>query len=351
MTDAERFTDKGMSDTGASSDLSGGGASSQGGGGMQESKEAVKETAQQTAQTAKDAAQQIATQTQEQVTEVVSQTAEQVTQTVGQVREQASSAFVDQRDRVVETISGVADALRETSRNLSQRSDQPGLGAVSTFVDEAAERLTQSADFLREKDVGGLVTEAQQLARRQPAVFLGAMFAVGIAGARLLKSAVGDDSSQSGQSQGGSMSGTTGGTVGNSTSQSGLGSGYGSGMSGGLSSSGGGQSDYLLSSAGVSGAEGGTTGGSFGMGSTEPNPMGASSAGQNSEFGTSGFGVSDLPGAPDATGSGGWQESEQGFSGSSFGSGVGSTDFGNAGAGLDETLAGDRPFGGEGNRS
>jgi gas vesicle protein len=252
MTDAERFRDTSLGNTGVSSDQPGGSGSSQGAGGVQESKEAVKETAQQTAQTAKDAAQQIATETQEQVQEVVSQTTEQVAQTVGQVREQATSAFVDQRDRVVETISGLAEALRETSRNLSDRSDQPGVGAVSPFIEEAAERLTQSADFLKQKDIGGLVSEAQQLARRQPAVFLGAMFAVGIAGARLLKGATGDDSGQS-------QSGSSGGSVGNSTSQSGMGSGYGSGMASGSSMGGSSmgsssvgqsgstdQSDYLL---------------------------------------------------------------------------------------------------------
>jgi len=353
MSDAERFRDTSMSDTGVSSDLGGGSSSSQGAGGVQESKEAVKETAQQTVQTAKEAAQQIATDTQEQVQEVVSQTTEQVTQTVSQVREQATTAFVEQRDRVVETINGLAEALRETGRNLSQRSDQPGVGAVSPFIDEAAERLSQSADFLREKDISGLVSEAQQLARRQPGVFLGAMFAVGIAGARLLKGAVGDDS---GQSQSGSQGSTTGGSVGNSTSESGLGSGYG--MTDDLSSGGSsGQSDYLLESAGISGGASMSGGGiaSTGMDSFEADPLG-SIGGQTSELGYSGLGgddlTEDMSGTFGSTGAGDLQGGDQGLSGASgFGSGVGTSQFGDAGVGLDETLAGDQPFGGEGNRS
>ena len=41
-----------------------------------------------------------------------------------------------------------------------------------------------------------LLSDAQQLARRRPALFVGAAFAIGVLGARFLKSSAADDNSR-----------------------------------------------------------------------------------------------------------------------------------------------------------
>ena len=41
---------------------------------------------------------------------------------------------------------------------------------------------------IRNRDVGELVNEVQRFARRQPALFVGSAFAIGVIGARFLKS-------------------------------------------------------------------------------------------------------------------------------------------------------------------
>jgi hypothetical protein len=152
----------------------------------------LKETAQETLDTAKQAVQQVTEQTQQQVGDVVTQTVDQASHAVSDIKEEATSAYIAQRDRVVESLTALASALKTTSQNLTKDavgSTQNGNAAMALgpFVEEAADRISQSADFLRDKDMSGLMREAQTLAKKQPLLFLGAMFGVGIAGARMFK--------------------------------------------------------------------------------------------------------------------------------------------------------------------
>ena len=168
----------------------------------QESKEAVVQTAQETMSTAKEAAQDISQQIQQQAGDVIEQAADQIGDTAVQIKQQATSAFVDQRDKAVSGLSGLAEALRQTAKSLSDSAGGESQipAGIAPMVDEAAERLSQSADFLREKDITGLLSEAQQLAKKQPALFMGGMFAIGLVGARLLKGAMDEGEGQSGSS-------------------------------------------------------------------------------------------------------------------------------------------------------
>jgi len=173
-----------------------------------QAKQAVTQTAQDTVETAKSAGAEIASTVQEQVSDVVGQAVSQTADTVAQVKEQASSVFVDQRDRAIAGLSGLADALRETGRTLSQQADgnedgdrSPAM-AIAPLIDEIADRLANSSDFLKDKDVRQLIDDAENLARKQPMLFVGALFGVGVIGARLLKGTLGsagDDAPQTGQ--------------------------------------------------------------------------------------------------------------------------------------------------------
>jgi len=162
-----------------------------------QTKQAVTQTAQETVETAKTAGKEIADTVQEQVAQVVDQAVTQTADTVAQVKEQASSVFVDQRDRAIAGLSGLADALRETGRTLSEQTNSDGEGdqspamAIAPLIEEIADRLASSSDFLKDKDVRQLIDDAENLARRQPMLFVGALFAVGVVGARLLKGTIG----------------------------------------------------------------------------------------------------------------------------------------------------------------
>lgn len=192
-------------------------------GGMTEvagqAKQALTQTAQDTMETAKSAGKEIADTAQQQIAETVEQAVSQTTDTIAQVKEQASSVFVDQRDRAASGLSGLADALRETGKTLAQQADKADDGAgaqvaaIGPFIEDLADRLASSSDYLKDKDVTQLIKDAEELARKQPLLFVGALFGVGVVGARLLKGTLGsgDNGSQSsGQSSGSTTDWSTG---------------------------------------------------------------------------------------------------------------------------------------------
>jgi len=100
------------------------------------------------------------------------------------VRQGATSQLSTQKNRATDGIGTVAQAVRQTSQQLrTQQHD-----TIANYIDQAANQLEQFSTRLRDKDIGELVRDAQQFARRQPAVFIGSAFAIGLLGARFLKS-------------------------------------------------------------------------------------------------------------------------------------------------------------------
>ena len=124
----------------------------------------------------------------EQVKETTSQVADQVKETTGQVadlaREQVSTRLSGQKDRAAEGLTSVADALRQTGQQLRGQDQQ----MVTDYIDSAAQQVERISNYLRQNDLGRLVDDIEGLARRQPGLFLGGAFALGLLGARFLKS-------------------------------------------------------------------------------------------------------------------------------------------------------------------
>ena len=108
-------------------------------------------------------------------------------ETADSTKQQAGAVFHDQRDRVAGGAHAVADALRSSADSLRQ-SDS---ASVAGYFDQAAHRVEDLSRRLREEDFGSLMHTAQDYARRQPAVFLGASVAAGLALGRFLKSSSG----------------------------------------------------------------------------------------------------------------------------------------------------------------
>ena len=106
----------------------------------------------------------------------------------GDVAEQATSV-AEQRasstmTQVGDTIEQVARAVRSTAEEL--RNDQP---QIAKIADTAAERAEGAAQFLRQHGARDVLDEAQDFARRQPAVVVGAGLALGLLVGRAIKSA------------------------------------------------------------------------------------------------------------------------------------------------------------------
>jgi hypothetical protein len=66
-----------------------------------------------------------------------------------------------------------------------QEKDQP---ALAQYANQAADQIERFSHYLQERDVDQLLGEAQRFARRQPTLFLGGAFALGLLAARFLKS-------------------------------------------------------------------------------------------------------------------------------------------------------------------
>jgi len=127
-------------------------------------------------------------QAQEQAREKVGQVADQAKQQAGQLtdqaKQQATSRLSSQKERASESLVSVAHALRHTGQRLREQ-DQ---GTVAQYSDQAADQIERFSGFLRTRDVNELVGEVERFARRQPALFLGGAFTLGLLGARFLKS-------------------------------------------------------------------------------------------------------------------------------------------------------------------
>ncbi|HYC49898.1 MAG TPA: hypothetical protein VEB19_02195 [Gemmatimonadaceae bacterium] len=82
------------------------------------------------------------------------------------------------------TLSSVASTLLSSSSQLKDEQQN----VAGEYVEKAAEQIDRLAQYIQNADPGQVADEVQRFARRRPAVFIGAAFAIGVIGARFLKS-------------------------------------------------------------------------------------------------------------------------------------------------------------------
>jgi hypothetical protein len=101
-----------------------------------------------------------------------------------QVRERAGEQLTNQKNRATEGIGTIAHAVRNTTQELRDHQHE----TIAEYVTSAADQLERLATRLKNKDAAELFRDAQNLARRQPVLFVGSAFVLGLLGARFLKS-------------------------------------------------------------------------------------------------------------------------------------------------------------------
>ena len=99
-------------------------------------------------------------------------------------KEQVRTRVDDGKAKVARTLSSVASSLKESSLDM-QTGDAAAIGGV---VERVATQVERAADYLERSDMEEIVGGVERFARRNPALFIGAAFAVGVLGARFLKS-------------------------------------------------------------------------------------------------------------------------------------------------------------------
>jgi hypothetical protein len=107
----------------------------------------------------------------------------QASRLIDQVKDKATSQLHSQKDRATAGLGSVADAVRQTGRQLRDKRQD----AVADMVEGAAAQLERFSNHLKDRDLDELVEDAQRLARQQPALFIGTSFAAGLIAARFIK--------------------------------------------------------------------------------------------------------------------------------------------------------------------
>ena len=103
---------------------------------------------------------------------------------IDNVKQRATAQLDSQKGRASDSISSIANAVRGSTSQL--REEQHDL--LAQYVETFADSLERFSTNLRGKDMNQLLDGARTFARRQPALFVGGSFAVGLLAARFLKS-------------------------------------------------------------------------------------------------------------------------------------------------------------------
>lgn len=116
--------------------------------------------------------------------------ADSARRTASDATEAAREMAADQTERakgaVADEVSSVAHALRAAADDLREGSAQE-----RTFA-QIADTLADAADAIRGKDLGEMVSEATQIARRNPMTFLGGAALLGFTAVRFARAGRGD---------------------------------------------------------------------------------------------------------------------------------------------------------------
>ena len=102
-----------------------------------------------------------------------------------QVARTRTVSYIEERKSLLaENVGGMASAVR----GAAEQFDEHGNAAVADYIHRAADGLERLSETVRSRDLSSLMGDAEDFARRQPAVFIGAGVAVGFLLARFLRS-------------------------------------------------------------------------------------------------------------------------------------------------------------------
>jgi hypothetical protein len=119
-----------------------------------------------------------------QIRQMKEQVVDQARNTFRDARDKATSSLGEGRRQAADQIGGIASAFHSASEHLRDENQE----RIAGLADSLAGQVDQVANYLRDADFNRLARDLEGLARRQPALIFGAAFALGVIGARFLKS-------------------------------------------------------------------------------------------------------------------------------------------------------------------
>jgi len=135
-------------------------------------------------ETAVDKAQEAAGQAQRKVSETAEAAKEQAKRTAAQVSDQAKTTVDSRLGDVAQELGSVAEAVRSTTSELEGQDQQ----MIAQYGNRIADQIEQVSSYLNNHGVEDMLADAENLARRQPALFLGGAFMLGLLVGRFLRS-------------------------------------------------------------------------------------------------------------------------------------------------------------------
>ncbi len=138
--------------------------------------QAVGDTARQAGTQAKQAGTQALGQARDVVQDAQARGASLAGEVAGEVRSRVSSAAQTQKDGLAGQLDDMAQAVHRSGEQLEGHQDW-----IAHTVERGAAELKVLADTLRANDLRSLMSNLEDLARRQPALFVGASLAAGFA--------------------------------------------------------------------------------------------------------------------------------------------------------------------------
>lgn len=125
---------------------------------------------------------------------------QEATETAGHLAERATDIGIKTADRGREQAASGIDKVAQTIRRVSadMEMDQP---AIANAAQTAADQADRVAQYLRETDARQMIGNVEEMARRQPLIFLGGAFLLGVAASRFIKAAGGLSGQGQGQTQ------------------------------------------------------------------------------------------------------------------------------------------------------
>lgn len=153
---------------------------------MAEADDAIRAVADEVAEQAGEVRKRVG----DRLTDAVAGVSGTVSDAAGKLRESAQLAADVGKDYAADALHGLASGTRDMAGKLDAHLD--GDSRSAGYAREAADRIDDISDRLRDLDAAATARRARSLVRDNPVVVIGAAVVVGFALARLLKGS-GDD--------------------------------------------------------------------------------------------------------------------------------------------------------------
>lgn len=137
------------------------------------------ETVDAVKQTAKEATNEV----QQKASEVTREAKSQAIEITEEAKDQAKSMLEDRKEMAARELGGVAEALRTTGSSLREQDQR----MFANYSNRAADSIERAANYLENTNFEDLVHDSEDFARRQPELFIGGAFTLGLLAARFLK--------------------------------------------------------------------------------------------------------------------------------------------------------------------